>query len=56
MGEPGGLPTMGSHRVGRDWSNLAAAAAATLPDGVENCASIIAVRESSDINAHQWAD
>ena len=26
-GEPGGLPTMGSHRVGHDWSDLAAAAA-----------------------------
>ena len=26
-GEPGGLPSMGSHRVGHDWSNLAAAAA-----------------------------
>ena len=25
-GEPGGLPTMGSHRVGHDWSDLAAAA------------------------------
>ena len=22
MGEPGGLPSMGSHRVGRDWSDL----------------------------------
>ena len=30
-GEPGGLPSMGSHRVGHDWSSLAAAAeAATL--------------------------
>ena len=28
-GEPGGLPSMGSHRVGYDWSDLAAAAAAT---------------------------
>ena len=28
-GEPGGLPSMGSHRVGHDWSNLAAAAART---------------------------
>ena len=28
MGEPGGLLSMGSHRVGHDWSNLAAAAAA----------------------------
>ena len=28
-GEPGGLRSMGSHRVGHDWSNLAAAAAAT---------------------------
>ena len=25
MTEPGGLPSMGSHRVGRDWSDLAAA-------------------------------
>ena len=27
MGEPGGLPSMGLHRVGHDWSDLAAAAA-----------------------------
>ena len=27
-GEPGGLPSMGSHRVGHDWSDLAAVAAA----------------------------
>ena len=26
MGEPGGLPSMGSHRVGHGWSDLAAAA------------------------------
>ena len=26
-GQPGGQPSMGSHRVGHDWSNLAAAAA-----------------------------
>ena len=26
MGEPGGLPSMGSHRVGHDWSDLAAEA------------------------------
>ena len=24
-GEPGGLPSVGSHKVGHDWSNLAAA-------------------------------
>ena len=28
MGEPGGLLFLGSHRVGHDWSDLAAAAAA----------------------------
>ena len=28
MAEPGGLPSMGSQRVGHDWSDLAAAAAA----------------------------
>ena len=27
-GEPGGLPSMGSQRVGHDWCDLAAAAAA----------------------------
>ena len=26
MGEPDGLPSMGSHRVGHDWSDLAVAA------------------------------
>jgi len=31
MGEPGGLPSMGSHRVRHDWSDLAAAAAARMP-------------------------
>ena len=30
MGEPGGLPSMGSHRVGHDWSDLAVAAAVML--------------------------
>ena len=29
-GEPGGLPSMGLHRVGHDWSDLAAAAAVRL--------------------------
>ena len=29
MAEPGGLPSMGSHRVGHDWNDLAAAAAHT---------------------------
>ena len=38
-GEPGGLLFMGLHRVGHDWSNLAAAAAASLftPDSVKSC-------------------
>ena len=31
-GEPGGLPSMGSHRVGHDWSDLAAAATAQSND------------------------
>ena len=30
MGEPGELPSMGSHRVGHDWNDLAAAAAAAV--------------------------
>ena len=31
-GEPGGLPSMGSHRVGHDQSDLAAAAAGSYRD------------------------
>ena len=31
MGEPGGLPSMGSHRVRYHWSGLAAAAASVFP-------------------------
>ena len=38
MGEPGGLPSMGSHRVGHNWSYLAAAAAATMLLGILQCA------------------
>ena len=36
MGEPCGLPSMGSHRVGHDWSNLAAAAAEGKEPGRED--------------------
>ena len=35
-GEPGGLPSMGSHRVGHDWSDAAAAAAAAGMYGCSN--------------------
>ena len=31
--KPGGLQSMGSHRVGHDWSDLAAAAAAAAGEG-----------------------
>ena len=37
-GEPGGLPSMGSHRVRHDWSDLAAAAAAA-----EKCSKILTI-------------
>ena len=33
-GEPGGLPSMGSHRVGHNWSDLAAVAAARHEIGI----------------------
>ena len=39
MGEPGGLLSVGSHRVGHDWSNLAAACSpnGTLPKFPKQC-------------------
>ena len=36
-GEPGGLPSMGSHRVGHDWSDLAAAAAGSSAGKESTC-------------------
>jgi len=33
-GEPDGLPSMGSHRVGHDWHDLAAAAAAAVSEEI----------------------
>ena len=36
MVEPGGLPSMGSHRVGHDWSDLAAAVAMNYLKGLKN--------------------
>ena len=35
MGEPGWLPSMGSHRVGHNWSDLAVAAAEEKKKGYE---------------------
>ena len=37
MGESGGLPSMGSHRVGHDWSDLVAAAAAYFKGDFGSC-------------------
>ena len=45
--EPGGLPSMGSHRVGHDWSNLAAAAA--VDSGL-----ISAHTHQPSAKAHSW--
>ena len=39
-GEPGGLPSMGSNRVGHDWSDLAAAAAALF---YRSCSQLIVI-------------
>ena len=36
MGKPGGLPSLGSHRVRHNWSDLAAAAAAAAGSGGRN--------------------
>ena len=37
MEKPGGLPSMGSHRVGHNWSDLAAAAAAAAAAEKQSC-------------------
>ena len=53
MEEPGGLPSMGSHRVGHDWSDLAAAAAAAMQDELAT-ASSCRPRHSSPSTYVSW--
>ena len=40
-GEPGGLPSMGSHRVGHDWSDLAAAANCKIQKSISKLAMTV---------------
>ena len=47
-GEPGGLPSMGSHRVGHNWSTLAAAAAAELISGLPRWGSSVVNNPSAN--------
>ena len=49
-GEPGGLLSIGSHRVGHDWSDLAAAAAAMRYHTVD-----LMCRMASTFNQPQWS-
>ena len=49
MAEPGGLPSMGLHSVGHNWSDWAAAAAAVLDSGLW-------VSKQRSGRAHQTSD
>ena len=46
MGQPGGLPSMGSHRVRHDWSDLAAAAELLLV-GITLCVRVFQEAQSA---------
>ena len=52
-GEPGGLLSMGSHRVGHDWSDLAAAAAAA---GKDSWWEEKGMTEDEMAGWHHWLD
>ena len=65
MAEPGGLPSMGSHRVGHDWSDLAAEHLNNKHDCKEFTYSFFAPvqwKHSSDVlelrwhRLHEWLD
>ena len=53
-GEPGGLPSMGSCRVGHDWSNLAEVAAASWRK-VCRLLNKLKTELSHDLQSHSWA-
>ena len=50
MAEPGGLPSMGSHRVGHNWSDLAVAAAEQLNNNKIYRAKMIPKNNTETIN------
>ena len=51
-GEPGGLPSMGSHRVGHDRSDLAAVAAAAVAQTVKRLSAI----QKTRVRSLDWED
>ena len=54
MGDPGGLPSMGSHTVGHDWSNLAAAAAAeVLPKWIDKQIVVLTIEYYSVLQINE---
>ena len=46
-GELGGLPSMGLHRVGHDWSDLAAAAALLITEFLDNEYKVVSLLPSA---------
>ena len=57
MGAPGGLPSLGSHRVGHDWSDLAAAAAnSILFFKAVSCISLFKISMCCELScfSHVW--
>ena len=55
--EPGGLPSMGLHRVGHDWSDLAAAAAVLTNDnysGLVLSYKMVEHSTSLTVQLHKW--
>ena len=53
--EPGGLPSVRSHRVRPDWSDLAAAAASILPGEFHGQRSLMGYSMGSQRVRHNWA-
>ena len=56
MGEPGGLPSMGSHRIGHNWSDLAAAAAEYIMWNAGLDEAQAGIKTARSINNLRYAD
>ena len=54
MGEPGGLPSMGSHRVGHDWRDLAAAAAAAVAMSLQVMTEAMILKDTCSLEEKLW--
>ena len=55
-GKPGGLPSMGSHRVGHDWSDLAAGSSSSSSSSIPQLSVSYTINEWMGRGVSEWVN